>query len=239
MIFSGGFGENANGGNSLVYSDIELYIMGLKSAKELRDANFRLDVYTGNSYEESGEFSFGKGYFYSTGVTSYTIDNLIALSGVREPDAAASQKNFKVLTVILSPAETPQHYADIVKSVSWFTGGMNDNSYPGWSVFNFAQATNGAGTMEAAGIKNSLKSPPAAIESLPAGSWRAAGLQVQPNPTTGMVYINNADGAEVKLYNLSGELLLLTTEDHIDLSSYPNGVYLLQAGDETVKVVKK
>ncbi|GHT43767.1 hypothetical protein AGMMS49965_18230 [Bacteroidia bacterium] len=241
--FSGGFGENANGGNSLVYSDIELYLMGLKSAKELRDANFRLDVYTGNSYESSGNFSFGKGYFYSTGITSYTIDDLITLGGVREPDAATSQKKFKVLTVILSPAETPQHYADIVKAVSWFTGGMND-SYPGWSIYNFAQATGGVGSLEAAGIKNSLITPPTSIESLPAGSWRAADLQVHPNPVRDIVYFATETG-NVAIYDLTGKQVFSKAFyfGQLDLSSLSPGVYVMsiQSGGEvrTAKLIKK
>jgi hypothetical protein len=67
----------------------------------------------------------------------------------------------------------------------------------------------------------------------------ATSLQVYPNPTTGVVTIANADGAEVKVYNLSGELLHRSRESCVDLSGYPSGVYLLRIGDEALKVVKK
>jgi hypothetical protein len=64
-------------------------------------------------------------------------------------------------------------------------------------------------------------------------------LEVYPNPTTGVVHINNSNGAEVKVYNLDGEWLQITRESRIDLSGYPTGVYLLQVGMEILKVVKK
>ncbi|GHT52484.1 hypothetical protein AGMMS49982_12860 [Bacteroidia bacterium] len=63
--------------------------------------------------------------------------------------------------------------------------------------------------------------------------------EVYPNPTTGVVYVNNANGAEIKVHNLNGELLQTTRESRIDLSGEPNGVYLLRVGDKTLKVVKK
>ncbi|KAA6303657.1 MAG: hypothetical protein EZS26_000208 [Candidatus Ordinivivax streblomastigis] len=68
-------------------------------------------------------------------------------------------------------------------------------------------------------------------------SISAAPLFVYPNPTQGVVYIRNANGAEVKVYNPSGAWLQTTRENIVDLSGYPAGVYLLQAGDKTLKVV--
>ncbi|GAP72021.1 Ig-like domain-containing protein [Candidatus Symbiothrix dinenymphae] len=64
-------------------------------------------------------------------------------------------------------------------------------------------------------------------------------LQLYPNPTTDVVHIKNANGAEVKVYNLSGECLQSTTESRIDLSAYPSGIYLLKIGGQTLKVVKQ
>ncbi|GAP71680.1 glycoside hydrolase family 5 [Candidatus Symbiothrix dinenymphae] len=64
-------------------------------------------------------------------------------------------------------------------------------------------------------------------------------LQLYPNPTTDVVHIKNANGAEVKVYNHIGILLHRTNESRIDLSAYPNGIYLLKVGEQTLKVVKK
>ncbi|GHT07182.1 hypothetical protein AGMMS49525_16210 [Bacteroidia bacterium] len=64
-------------------------------------------------------------------------------------------------------------------------------------------------------------------------------LRIYPNPTANEVYINGANGAEVMVYSQIGKLLHRTRESRIDFSGYPNGVYLLRIGAETLKVVKK
>ena len=64
-------------------------------------------------------------------------------------------------------------------------------------------------------------------------------LQVYPNPTQGLVYVENADGQEIKLYDALGNLVGQTRENYIDLSAYPNGMYLLRVAGSIVKVVKQ
>jgi len=157
--FKSGFWENANAGKDwAVYSDIEMYLMGMKSAQELHDAKFRLDIYTGCSMEFDSSAFYRWGYFRATGITSYTIDDIIRLKGERIPNASVSQKNFKLLTVVLSPEnELQSHYAEIIKSVLWFSGKEGDNSYPERKAPNFREATAGRGTIVATGIRNSLK----------------------------------------------------------------------------------
>jgi hypothetical protein len=157
----GNFGLNANGGNSLPYSDIELYLMGMKSAEELSAANFTLDVYSGNSIEVEGDYPFGEGYFWSTTKTTYSINDIINYAGPRVPDANASQKEFKVLTVVLTQeGQGEDYYAEIIKDMSWLAGGMEDNTYPGRGIYNFQQATYGVGSLVVDGVKNSLKTEP-------------------------------------------------------------------------------
>ncbi len=60
---------------------------------------------------------------------------------------------------------------------------------------------------------------------------------IYPNPTTGIVYLNTVNN--VKVYSQNGDLLQEKTGDSIDLSGYATGIYLLQVGDEWVKVVKQ
>jgi hypothetical protein len=153
--FTDGFGIFANGGNSIPYSDIELYLMGMKSAQELRNENFHLDIYTGCSPAES---ETGYGYFNATGITSYTIDDLINYAGERIPDASSSQKEFKILTVILTPPNAAQNrYTEIIEGLQWFAGDINA-SYMGYNhLYNFKQATYGKGSLILNGIDNSLK----------------------------------------------------------------------------------
>ncbi|MDR1341697.1 MAG: leucine-rich repeat protein [Prevotellaceae bacterium] len=62
--------------------------------------------------------------------------------------------------------------------------------------------------------------------------------RVYPNPTSGAITIEN-DGAEVLLYSVSGVLLKRAHGNRLDLSGYPDGVYLLRTGSKAVKVVKQ
>ena len=152
----GGFGLDANGGNGIPYSDIELYLMGMKSAQELRDDDFIFDIYSGNDYSFDGEYSFLEGYFYSTTKTSHTIDDIIALNGARSPDASDSQKQFRVLTIAVTSENAVENYCDeIIRNVGWFAGDFDDDTNQ--EIYNFRQATKNRGSLILDGIKNSFK----------------------------------------------------------------------------------
>lgn len=64
-------------------------------------------------------------------------------------------------------------------------------------------------------------------------------VRVYPNPTSGIVQVENANGAELKVFNALGELILQTDQNNINLSGYPNGVYFLRVNGETVKIMKQ
>ena len=131
------------------YSDIELYLMGMKSAQELRDAGFRFDVYSGTGY-------IADGYFYATRVTSYTIDNVISTYGARTPDAASSKKQFKALSVVISQKTASTHFYDLIIKDIKFLGGPID-AVCRLNTYNFSQATYGRGSLVVNDIKKSLK----------------------------------------------------------------------------------
>jgi len=149
------FGVGGYANNFIPYSDIELYLMGMIGADVLRANNFKLDVYTGLSYDPE---RFGDGYFKATGITQYTIDDLINRNGngPRVPDASVSQKTFKVLTVIMSKSgdtSASTRYDKIVEDVKWFAGDGNTSDW----LYTFKRATGGRGSLEVNGIINSLK----------------------------------------------------------------------------------
>jgi len=54
-------------------------------------------------------------------------------------------------------------------------------------------------------------------------------LTIFPNPTTGKVYIETESA--IKVYDAQGVLLQETFGNQVDLSAYPQGVYLLQVND--------
>jgi hypothetical protein len=63
-------------------------------------------------------------------------------------------------------------------------------------------------------------------------------IEVYPNPTTGRLLIKGCKSMSVKeLFTHSGQLLLRTKENELDLSRLPKGFYLLRCEDQVRKVV--
>ena len=70
-------------------------------------------------------------------------------------------------------------------------------------------------------------------------------ITVYPNPTNGLVHIEIPDQtiANIKVYNMQGQIIKETTESLLDLSSYSNGMYFLKAqtkkGIYSYKLIKQ
>ena len=262
---NGGFGINANDGNGSPYSDIELYLMGLKSDDELRNANFQLDVFSGNEYEAD---AFAQGYFYSTAKRSYTIDDLIARNGKRDPDASISQKEFKLLTIVIT-AETAQadFKNEIMRDVNWFAGDVNDATYP--NLYNFRQATENRGSLIVNNLTASLKTPiireieipsfeetevaPAVENFFIAESGdenddneELPDVTIYPNPTDGlftMEYESMSEGYTITITDARGIVVLRRAAAdsliQLDLTNFPSGMYLLTIEDGMQRITKR
>jgi len=256
----GGFGVNGNKGNGLPYSDIELYLMGLKSDQELRDANFRLDIYSGNEYEAE---TFADGYFTSKKIKSYTIDDIITRNGKRVPDASVSQKEFKVLTVVLTAENAIDNYKnDIMKDIRWLAGDVKDATYP--KLYNFRQATGNRGSLIVNNLMNSLKDPiiinseeeeetvvEDVIIAMPGDEnddielTDVADIIVYPNPTDGIFTLEyEAQGSYIITISDSfGKILIRRTASEpkvqINLTGLPSGMYLLTIDEGSKKLSKK
>ena len=56
-----------------------------------------------------------------------------------------------------------------------------------------------------------------------------------PNPTTGMVYLN--EKSDINIYTSQGVLLKKTNGTHVDLSSYPDGIYMLRINNQWKKII--
>jgi hypothetical protein len=153
-------------GNTVVpFSDIELYLMGLKTAQELRSAGFKLDIYTGGRIESLGDLD-QNGYFTAAEVQSFTIDDIIARYGERN----AGQKHFRAAIIALTDGSITPNYPQLVASLRWFAGGMNDNSNKDFpNAFNFAQATGGRATIEIEGLRAGGGTPAITTTGLPGG----------------------------------------------------------------------
>lgn len=62
---------------------------------------------------------------------------------------------------------------------------------------------------------------------------------VYPNPTTSFVYLNGPDIQQIELFTFMGKSVLKTTEPKINLSLFPNGIYLAKLITKSGIFVKK
>lgn len=143
-----GFGINSNGRDRLPYSKIELYLWGLIPKNEVPP----LKIYSGLSLPPN---ETRKGVFFADNVKTYTIDDIISLNGERIPNVNSSQKEFRILTVVVTADPVSESEWKIVNNdLEWLSkkGDDGDNN-----LFNFWEATGGRATIKTDGLKNSLK----------------------------------------------------------------------------------
>lgn len=141
-----GFGTYANGGNSVGYSDVELYLMGLLPPSEVQPFH----VATGAQW-----IDVAAGTFSATTMTAQTVDDIIKQHGARTPDHTASQKEFHVLTVLVSTTTpTESDLKAVAEQVGPFAhAGSDGNAYR----MNFYEATRGKGTLQVIDAATALK----------------------------------------------------------------------------------
>lgn len=123
------FGGNANGGNGLPYSNTELYVMGLIPENELESIQVAINPVDTDTF---GEFTADE-------IKTYTREELIEMNGKRVPSFEDSQKEFKTLTVILTPEDSLEETDkdDIISRLQDFFKADE----PRWSTYNFWTAT--------------------------------------------------------------------------------------------------
>jgi hypothetical protein len=132
-----GFYTVANGGNSIPYSPLELYLMGLVPDTDVAD----ITVADNPAWVDD---SIGK--FSATGLTTYTITDIKGrVGGARTPGPATSQKSFSAIVVMLSAASlTNAQWETLSDDVSWFTTPADDGTA---HSYNFWEATGGRATI--------------------------------------------------------------------------------------------
>ena len=120
-----GFGTFANGGNSIPYGNFELYLMGLIPPEEVEDV-----VLFRGLTATAGDF-FDDGKWYAEEKITVTVEDVINKLGSRVPDHNMSQKEFKLLTLVLTDDPlTDEEWTffskqakDFEETFSWATGG--------------------------------------------------------------------------------------------------------------------
>ncbi len=142
-----GFGTFANGGNSLPYGNLELYLMGLIGADELETVQVAVNPASGAS---AGEFTADR-------IDSYTSEALISQHGARVPSVDNSQKDFSALVVIIS--KTPiseEKTAQINSNLENFA--RQDAPDASWgNLHNFWMATQGKATFSFQVLQESIR----------------------------------------------------------------------------------
>ena len=133
----GEFGTFANGGNGVPYNDLELYLMGMLPISEVED----FDMFTNITALDivSSTFSFS-----AEDRTTFTPESLEELLGQREPSFEDSQKDFKVLAIVLTDNPlSEEEWTKVDATVEWFSNPGEDGTY----LYNFWEATRGIGTV--------------------------------------------------------------------------------------------
>jgi hypothetical protein len=139
------FGVQANGGNHLGYSDLELYLMGMLDAKAIKPIKVAqnpkaiLDQSTG-TYNA----------FAATSLKEITLPELIQKHGPRKPDVQHAQKLFRVLTVLVSVDKpTALELKRVDESITFLSKPGPDSL----ASFNFFEATRGQGKLEMGNVR--------------------------------------------------------------------------------------
>ena len=144
---AGDFGTNANGGNSLPYSPIELYLAGLIPPSQVPDLWVAKDGARTNERDESGNL-----IFTALDVETYSIERIVRENGARVPDYRNSQRAFRAAAILLVDETHPatrmalQELSDAVQDFSH--PGSDENRFS----YNFWEATGGRATLTMNGL---------------------------------------------------------------------------------------
>lgn len=157
-----GFGQFANGGNGLPYSNYELYLMGLIPSDSITSFDVFRDLTAATA---TGEFTA------NTRIT-YDKTKVVTEFGLRTPTPATSQKKFKLLVLVLTPAAlTETEWTMFDNQVEQFARPSSD----GTPSYNFWEATGGRATLDVGNL--------AASTGIKESSELAIGnVSLYPNP---------------------------------------------------------
>ena len=133
-----GFGTFANGGNSVPYGNLELYVMGLIGFDELETIQVAVNP---QSTQIQGRFT-------ADNIESISPAALVAQHGDRIPNEQNSQKEFRALTVILSKMPLEQDKIDAINLdlENFSRAGEPDASWG--NLYNFWKATYGKASLD-------------------------------------------------------------------------------------------
>lgn len=133
------------------YAPLELYLMGFIPANEVPDIHYFTGI-SGSSLENPSK----NGIFYAEEEHIVTIEDLILKYGERNPDYTKSQKDFNVLTIVITKNPVNDREWALIED------DIRKMQIPGKSGFifgtkNFYEATGGRGTLTFDGLEKYRK----------------------------------------------------------------------------------
>ncbi len=141
------FGTFANGGNSIVFGNLELYAMGFIGADALESVQVAVNP----------EWGQNQGEFTADAIETYDAQDIIATHGERIPSVENSQKSFKALTVVISTVAISQEKIDEV-SLNLENFSRQGNPDASWGgLKNFWLATQQKATFDFTVTQESIK----------------------------------------------------------------------------------
>lgn len=150
------------------YSQLELYLLGLIDATQVDPLQ----------YAVNGAFTNQPlGQFTADSIQTVTTNNIIAQEGLRIPTPATSQKNYRILTVVMTPNALTQAEMDTYDTDVELFGRPGSDGDP--TLLNFWEATGGRASLKMDGLDNFL---PARTPFLGVGTTgQAVGIKVGPS----------------------------------------------------------
>ena len=122
------FGPNANGGNSVPYNDIELYLMGMIPLSEVAAFDgFTTITSIANNGNDTWTFEATK--------TSYTPASLNTLLENRVPSSTTAQKDFKALVIVITDAPLTTDEWDLLDFQAELYSRNSDDGFS--TLYNF------------------------------------------------------------------------------------------------------
>lgn len=202
------YGWNANGGNSLPYNDVELYLMGMLEKDQVKDivipTPYGLSLVP--KVKEDPTFindiyQRGRRYFLAQEMVRKSWSEVLSDHNIpdRKPDASQSQKHFRVLTVLLDTQMPESFTVDILSAQVRSLAYKGNDGKP--RNYNFYEATRGAGTLQADNLAQSVRgeSQPYPLEETFASkslSFRGKEYTTVRSPYTGRVWLDRNLGAD-------------------------------------------
>ncbi len=166
---AGRFGTFANGGNRPPYSPIELYFAGYLPPEEVPDLWVAEDAHWVRTEDDAfARTDAGDAVFQADRVRTYTIDDIVARHGARDPAMGEAQWHFRAALVLLTDEDhpaTPEQLDTLTEHAAWFSRRGSDGR-PG--LHNFHEATRGRGSFTLDGLAAARRATAGLPARLPA-----------------------------------------------------------------------